>query len=171
MAAAEGAVLDVGVGGLSVDREKLAALAEPDADTSPWDIEGAIDWGRAELVRLISASLEDGTLVAVAALRPSGSGDHGSDLVAGLLSDGEGALAPLHEALISTEFGPDGRPRRIGLELYPDAESAPVRVAAEIDAEGAERHATNSWACELAGLEVRSGGHTGRGLYETLTSP
>ena len=37
----------------------------------------------------------------------------------------------LHEALLSTEYGPDGRPRRIGLELYPAADSIPIRVAGE----------------------------------------
>ena len=36
------------------------------------------------------------------------------------------------EALLSTEYGPDGAPRRLGLELYATEGAIPIRVAADV---------------------------------------
>ena len=166
-----GSAPELGMEGVSVDRDKLATLASGDPGGSPWAIEGKIDWQRSRMLRLISAALEDGTLVAVAAVRPAGAEDHGSDAVAGVVGDAEGDLSPLEESLISTEFGPDERPRRIGLELYRDAESAPLRIAGEVAAVGSNRETANGWTREAMRLELRSGGHGGHGLYEVLTKP
>ena len=52
-------------------------------------------------------------------MRPVDAGGHGEEVVAGLLGDSTG-FDPLAETLVSTEYGRDGLPGRVGLELYRD---------------------------------------------------
>jgi hypothetical protein len=62
------------------------------------------------------------------------------------------------------EYDADGVPRRLGIELWPDSDSAPLRVAADRDAE-VEGHGGTSEAVEMA---FRLDGAAGSGLYEVL---
>jgi hypothetical protein len=147
--------------------EELAALDRALPDTEPvWRLGGELDWDEVEALRIVSGRLDDGRLVAVAALRPAGAGGHGEELVAGALGKAD-ALAQLAAALVSTEYGPDGLPSRIGLELYHEDGGLPVRVAgdatatASSDQEGVRRVS--------AALELRSSGDSGVGLLDVLS--
>ena len=84
---------------------------------------------------MISASFDDGSLLAVAALRPLGVEGHDAEAVGAVLVAPQGEAAQLHEALLSTEYGPDGRARRLGLELYESSTDPPIRVVADRVAE------------------------------------
>ena len=91
---------------------------------------GTPDWNRIALMRSLSAALEDGSLLAVAAARPEGAAGHGEEAASAVLLDPEGALTGFDEPLVSTEYDPEGRPRRIGVELWSsDEDGAPLRGA------------------------------------------
>jgi hypothetical protein len=87
------------------------------------------DWTRVELVRALTAVLDDGSLVVVAAARPAGAAGHGDEVVDAVLVDADGAVTRFDEALLSTEYGPDGRHRRAGVELWAPGDAAPLRGA------------------------------------------
>ena len=106
-----------------------------------------------------------GRLIAVAALRPAGADGHGEELVAGALGDLE-SFEQLAETLLSTEYGSDGLPRRVGLELYRSEGGMPIRVAgdatatADLDAGGVRRTS--------AALHLRAAGAAGAGALDIL---
>jgi hypothetical protein len=144
------------------------AEASPDAahDSRAWRLEGELDWDQVEALRVLSAGLGDGRAVALAALRPAGAAGHGEELVAALLV-ADGAAEEIDQALLSTEYGPDGLPRRVGLELYRADDPIPLRVAADVTASEVERE--GGVADVRATLEVRRDGTRGAGVYEILT--
>ena len=78
----------------------------------------------------------------------------------------QGEATQLHEALLSTEYGPDGRARRLGLELYEDPTDPPVRVVADRVAE-----ARQDGGREQTALRLRMAGTPGAGLYELMPAP
>ena len=96
-----------------------------------WRLDGELDADAFETLRVISAAFEDGHALAVAALRPVRAEGHGAESVGGVLVRPEGERVELAQALVSTEYRSDGLPERIGLELYPDPEAPPLRVAGE----------------------------------------
>lgn len=115
------------------DEERLAKL-QPTAESEPvWQLAGELDWDEVERVRVLSARLEDGRVIAIVGLRPTGAEGHGDELTVGLLGS-DGSVSGLDESLLSTEYGPDGLPRRIGLELYATEGSLPLRIAGEVTA-------------------------------------
>ena len=136
------------------DPDGLRSLLE-DTGGKPWRLEGDLDWPATEAVRIVSAGFEDGTSLAVAALRPAGAGGHDAETVVGFLVTPDGEPQPLHEVLISTELGPDGHARRLGLELYEDEDLMPLRAAADGEVE----------------MAFRLEGRRGRGRYDHLTGP
>ena len=140
--------------------ERLDPEAGPGAD--PWRLAGPLDPGEVESLRFLAGRLGDGRALAVAALRPAGAPGHGDEFVIGLLGPPD-ALERLAEVLLSTEYGPDGLPRRVGLELYETEGAVPLRVAGtvtEATAQGEEGVRVR------AGLELRHGGERGAGIYE-----
>jgi hypothetical protein len=144
-------------------------LASLDPQSEPgqpvWRLGGELDWDEIEAVRVVSARIDDGRLLAIAAVRPAGAEGHGEEVTAGAIGDGE-SFEQLHEALLSTEYGPDGRPRRIGLELYPAEDSIPIRVAGEAQAiETADNGAVSRLT---AALRLRAGGAAGAGSLDVL---
>jgi hypothetical protein len=114
-------------------------------------------------LRVISASFDDGALLAVAALRPPGAGGHDADAVGAILVSPEGEASELHHVLLSTEYGTDGRPRRVGLELYEDPADPPTRVVGDRVAEtrGGPRG-------EQIALRLRMEGTSGTGVHELV---
>jgi hypothetical protein len=111
----------------------LARLSSFDgSETDPlWERAGELDWDEIELLRVFTGRLDDGRAIVLAALRPAGAAGHGDDVVTGALVD-EGEAKPLAEALLSTEYGADGEARRVGLELYPEDQGLPLRVAGDV---------------------------------------
>lgn len=149
------------------DSAALSALDPSAPGSAPvWALGGELDWDEIETLRIVTGHLDDGRLLAIAALRPAGAAGHGEELVAGALGDRE-AFDQLAEALFSTEYGPDGLPRRIGVELYRDDGGLPVRIAGDATAsttevEGRVRRLSTA-------LALRSSGAAGVGVLDVLT--
>jgi hypothetical protein len=130
----------------------LEALRELETADPPWRLDFEPDWSRAEAIRVLSGSFEDGTLLAVAAWRPHGAEGHGDDAVVGALIAADGEARVMEEVLLSVQLDASGKPSRIGLELYEIEDSIPERVAGD----GARE------------LRLRMGGVAGRGVLDVL---
>ena len=128
-----------------------------------WRLETEPGGDGAGTLRVISASFDDGALLLVAALRPPGAGGHDADAVGAILVSPEGEATELHHALLSTEYGPDGRARRVGLELYEDPADPPTRVVGDRVAE--PRRGARS---EQTELRLRMDGTSGSGVHELV---
>jgi hypothetical protein len=128
-----------------------------------WRLAKEPDWERTSALRVISASFDDGALLAVAALRPRGAAGHDTDAVGAVLVSAQGEVAQLHDALLSTEYGPDGRARRLGLELYEGSSGPPIRIVADRVADA--RQGTGH---EQTALRLRMEGTPGTGLHELI---
>ena len=120
----------------------------------------------AALRRSIGIVFSDGGLMALSAVRPAGAGDHGAEEVAAILCDPDGAPVEVSEALLSTEYGPDGVQRRATLELWVGEEGQPLRGAGTlISSSAVHRPGLDSsiaffrWALE---------GREGLGHYEVV---
>jgi hypothetical protein len=166
MATPEPAVIAVELAGREGARLRWDPLWTDDASPSPWRLESEPDWRRLESIRLVSATFDDGAALGVAALRPRDAHGHGDDIVFARLVDADGEETATSEALISVEYDAEGAPRRLGLELWPEPESTPLRVAANRTGEaeaGSEGRAT-------VPMRFRLGGTSGRGVYEILRS-
>ena len=147
--------------------EALAALAGPQSDSEPvWRLSGELDWDELDGVRIVSARVGAEMLLAIGALRPKGAGGHGEEIVAGALGDTL-EFGQLEESLVSTEYGPDGEVRRLGLELYRNADGLPIRVAGDVIATSSESH--GGVRRDTAAFELRSGGDEGIGILDVLT--
>jgi hypothetical protein len=144
-------------------RELSAAPRQPGTAEArpPWRLARELDWERGSALRVISASFDDGALLAVAALRPRGAAGHDADAVGAVLVSPQGEVAQLHDALLSTEYGPDGGARRLGLELYEESTGPPIRVVADRVAD-----ARQGAGGEQTALRLRMEGTPGTGLHE-----
>jgi len=130
---------------------------------SPWELEAEPDWRRLDSIRLVSALFDDGGALGLAALRPRGARGHDEDVVAARLVDAEGEQTTTSEALVSVEYDAEGAPRRVGLELWTDPDSSPLRVAAD-RADDANSQSDR----ESISMRFRLDGISGLGLYEVL---
>jgi len=130
-----------------------------------WRLKGELDWDRVDALRVLSGRLGDGRGLAIAALRPAGAVGHAEEVCAGLLG-ADSQYEALREVLFSTEYGADGRPRRIGLELLAGEAELPLRVAG--DAREASSHSEDGLARERIGLELRLGEARGPAVLEVL---
>jgi hypothetical protein len=119
------------------------------------------------LRRSIGIVFSDGGLLALSAVRPSGAEHHGSEEVVAILCDPDGAPVELSEALLSTEYGPDGVQRRATLELWPDDEDGqPLRGAGTLISSSAVRRPGMS--AEIAFFRWSLEGREGLGHYEVV---
>ena len=143
----------------------LGAARQAAAGEAPraWRLEREPDWERTSALRLISAVFDDGALLGVAALRPRGAAGHDADAVAALLVSAAGDVSRPHEALLSTEYGPDGTARRLGLELYEDSAGPPIRIVADTVGEPHE-----DTGAKRTALTLRMEGTPGTGLHELI---
>ena len=166
-------VLELGPAGGAALRVEwdVEALRELSAQHHPgsggalptWRLEREPDWERASALRVISASFDDGALLAVAALRPRAATGHDADAVGAVLVSAQGEVTRLHDALLSTEYGPDDKARRLGLELYQDSTGPPIRIVADRVAD-----ARQDAAGEQTALSLRMEGTPGTGLHELV---
>ena len=117
--------------------------------------------------RSIGIVFADEGLLALSAARPGGGRGHGDESVAAVLCGPDGAPVDVSEALLSTEYGPDGVQRRATLELWlADEDTHPVRGAGSLISASQVNHqgmtgtvAFFRWALE---------GREGLGHYEIL---
>jgi hypothetical protein len=135
-------------------------------DQSPWRLEGELDWGRFESLRVVSAALGDEKIV-LAAVRPVGAEGHDEDgvIAARLLPDADVETAA--DALLSLEYDGAGALRRIGMELW-RGDGAPLRVAADRTAEPATA-TEEGLQRESTPLRVRVDGREGAGVHDLVT--
>jgi hypothetical protein len=145
------------------DEGALEAI-EPDPERDPvWRLGGELDWDEIALVRVLSARLGDGRLLAVAALRPAGAEGHGDEVISGALGE-PGAAGALEEVLLSTEYGPDELPRRVGLEVHEAGAEISTRLAAGVDSTAR----SNSGAVERLAAALSFRGVGGAGVLDLL---
>jgi hypothetical protein len=133
------------------------------APPSPWELHSEPNWPRVDSLRLVSALFEDGTTLGVVVARPRGARAHDEDVAVTRLVDAEGEQTETSEALLSVEYDANGAPRRIGLELWTEPDSTPVRVAADRAGEAAPRDDRES-----VPMRFRLDGVNGSGLYEVV---
>ena len=145
--------------------DALRALAGAEDPTSAWRLESEPDWEAIESLRVVSAAFEDGRLLALVAARPARAAGHDEQRPRGVLIEPDGELVELVEALLSTEYDSTGAPSRIGLELFTDPDSVPLRVAADRVRPGAQT-ASGRTAIPMA---FRLEGALGDGLLELVT--
>lgn len=120
----------------------------------------------AALRRSIGIVFADGGLLALSAMRPAGSGDHGSEQVVAVLCDPDAAPVEFSEALLSTEYGPDGVQRRATLELWFEEEGQPLRGAGTlISSSAVHRPGLDS---NIAFFRWSVQGREGLGHYEVV---
>lgn len=167
MADLEPAVIAVELGGSEGARLRWAPRPADDGDgaapPSPWELDSAPDWGRLDSIRLVSALFDDGCALGLAALRPRGARGHDEDVVIARLVDAEGEQMATSEALVSLEYDADGVPRRLGLELWTDPDSPPLRIAAD-----RADQASATGEHESVPMRFRRDGTGGAGRYEIL---
>ena len=148
------------------DEAALAGLDPEAGGGELWRLAGELDWDEVESLRVLSGRLEDGRAVAIAALRPAGAAGHGEEAIAGAIVHDSGA-EELTEVLLSTEYGPDSDVRRVGLELYPEEDAMPLRVAG--DAASAAAEAEGEVRRLRVTLRLRAAGTRGAGVFDVLS--
>jgi hypothetical protein len=117
--------------------------------------------------RSIGVAFSDGGLLAVSAVRPQGAAGHGEEQVAAVLCDPDGAPLEVSEALLSTEYGPDGVQRRATLELWTDEdEGQPLRGAGTLISAAPVRRPGLS--AQIAFFRWALEGRDGLGHYEIV---
>ena len=120
----------------------------------------------AALGRSIGIVFSDGGLLALSAVRPAGAGDHGAEEVVAVLCDPDAAPVEVSEALLSTEYGPDGVQRRATLELWVGDEGQPLRGAGTlISSSAVHRPGLDS---SIAFFRWSLEGREGLGHYEVV---
>ncbi len=124
--------------------------------------------GEAQIVRRsIGIAFSDGGLLALSAVRPERSGGHGEESIVAVLCGPDGAPAEVSEALLSTEYGPDGVQRRATLELWLDDEQGqPLRGAGTLISSSTVSHPSQS--AEIAFFRWSVEGREGLGHYEVV---
>jgi hypothetical protein len=154
--------------GFQWDEDELAGLGPQGAEEKPkWELVGQVDWDEIEAIRVLSARLDDGRILALAALRPAGAEGHEGEVTAAALR-GDGDVESFDEVRLSTQYDGDGGPRRIGLELFAPGRELPLRAAGDA---GEPSSAVEGGVKVLrAPLSFRLDGTPGFALYEILTA-
>ena len=127
---------------------------------------GVPDWDRLALTRTVSAWLDDGEGVTLAAARPAGARGHEDEATwSALLSPEEAAL--VDDARLSTTYDGEGRQRRAGLELWVrEEDGVPRRAAGEVVCGSTLE--LGELRLDSAFLRWRMDGRPGAGRYDIL---
>jgi hypothetical protein len=132
-----------------------------EAAAASWRLSGELDAERVAELRVLSAVFEDGSLLGVASLRPSGASGHDADEMSAIIARPEGEAARTSDVRISIEYDGDGEPRRLGLELYADPDAPPLRVAADRSEDAVQPAQSGA-----VPMTFRLDGTPGAGAYE-----
>jgi hypothetical protein len=118
--------------------------------------------------RSIGIVFSDGGLLALTAARPAASAGHGDETVSAVLCHPDGAPVEVSEALLSTEYGPDGVQRRATLELWTDEEGevGPLRGSGTLIS--AARVRRDGLVADVAFFRWQLDGRDGLGHYEVV---
>lgn len=159
--------VELGGGAAAALCEASASISGPGGDEqvhaeghlTSWSSDPAED---AALIRHLTVPAAGGGLILLWAHRPVGSTDHAAERTSAWLLERDGAT-PFIEALLSTQYGPDGLPSRVGLELWrEDADSPAMRAAG---AHPARELGSGSNGTSAALLHTSADGTTGIGDY------
>jgi len=127
---------------------------------------GRPDWERMELARTVSAWLDDGTAVALSAVRRTGAKHHADEEVAAVVVQA-GRPLPVAEPLVTTTYDRDGRQRHAGLELYLDGDDD-VAARASGDAVCGTTLDLGRLRLDTAFFRWHMAGRTGAGRYDVV---
>jgi hypothetical protein len=117
--------------------------------------------------RSIGVVFSDGGLLALSAARPASADSHGDEQISAVLCDPDGAPVDISEALLSTEYGPDGVQRRATLELWTDDDdSQPLRGGGTLISSARVQRADS--VSEVAFFRWSVEGREGLGHYELI---
>jgi hypothetical protein len=109
--------------------------------------------------RHLTIEAADGALLVASARGAPGAEGHGDESTSAWRIDPDGQQSRFAEALISTQYDADGRPTRVGIELWPGEDAPPTRVACSIVG-GTSRE--REW---VGFLRAHSDGTEGLGSY------
>lgn len=149
--------------GVGWDLSALRALGDAE-DGTPWTIAG--DPAGAPLVRVLSAVLEDGTTLGLAAAKTGSADGHGDEEIAAFIAREDGDPQPILDARLSTEYDAGGAVRRVGLELWIEEAGPPARGAGDRDS--ASEVSRGPLGGESVRLGFRLDGVPGIAVYELL---
>ena len=152
---------------LEWDADGIATSSEAGA-CGPWRITAPIAWDAVAAVRLLSAEFKDRSVLGVVAVRPTGASGHDEEHLAAVLRRKDDEPEP-EQILLSTEYGSDGEPARIGIELHLRDEEAPLRGAG--DARGSRVTEEDGVRRSVTELTMRLDGTEGSGTFEILKAP
>lgn len=124
---------------------------------------GSPDWSRIDRTRLVQAWF-DGGCVSVAAIAPLGR-SHGDEVLSAAILGPHG-VAAVADTRLSTTFDGDGRQQRAALELWPDDDGAPRRLAGEVICGTTLDLGRLRLDCSF--VSWRMGGERGVGRYDVL---
>jgi hypothetical protein len=82
--------------------------------------------------RHLTVEVADGALLVATAWGEPGAEGHGGERISAWRVDADGQDSRFDEALISTQYDGEGRPTRVGLELWPGEDGPPTRVACSL---------------------------------------
>ena len=117
------------------------------------------------LRRSIGIVFADGGLLTLSGSAAADGGGHGDEPLLAVLCDPDAAPLVFEEALLSTEYGEDGVPRRVTLELWLDPEDGrPLRGAGTLIS--AVIAAANGLETRIAFFRWSIEGREGLGHYE-----
>jgi hypothetical protein len=156
-------------GGPEVEWELPVLLRSADAadpKAAPVWRADAMPWGELASFRVICASFDDSALAAVVA-RPASAANPDEDRIA-VAVVGEAGPEEIAEALLSTEYDPDGQVRRIGIELWPEAGGVGARRLAADRSGDPSSGALDGATREVTPMAFRLDGQRGSGLHELL---
>jgi len=119
------------------------------------------------LRRSIGIVFSDGGLLALSAERPERADGHGEEEIAAVLCSADGAPVEVSEALLSTEYGPDGTQRRATLELWVEEDDEqPLRGAGTLISAASVQHP--GMRGRIAFFRWSVEGREGLGHYEVI---
>ena len=148
------------------DLAPLRAIADQLDGEPTWSLGG--DPAGAPLLRVLSAALEDGTAIGLAAAQPAAAGGHGDERVAAFLARTGEDPQPVLDARLSTEYDADGLVRRAGLELWLEETGPPARGAGDRESRTEVRR--GEFAGEAVRMTFRLDGVPGVAVYDLLRS-
>ena len=147
--------------------ERLAALdGGAPTPSRRGRLAGELDWDEIEAVRVLSGRLDDGRLLAVAALRPAGADGHGDELVAGALGEAERFEQIARDAALdrvrARRAAAADRPRALPRGEARSRSGSPARPPTNVAFE--ERGVLR----DAATLALRSAGAGGAAVFDVL---
>jgi hypothetical protein len=127
-------------------------------------------WEELDVMRQVHALFDRDHCVLAVARRPAGSDGHGDELIVAHLWS-EGQLHSVENALLSTIYDGEGRPRRASMELWLPGEDFPRRAFGTVTA-GASLALDGGLDVHAAVFDWQMEGRDGAGLYElTVREP